>query len=207
MDDRRLLDRYLADRDEAAFRELVDRHLDLVHSVASRVTANRELARDISQATFVRLAERAATVPRGLSLTAWLHRTSRSLAIDLVRAEERRKHRERASLQNEAMTTSPDPGWEQLAPLVDELVDNLPAADRELVLAKYYRNEPHARIAAQLGCSEANARKRASRALEKLRAQLVRRGIPTSAAALAVLLPAHAVTPAPAALAGAVAAA
>lgn len=207
MDDRSLLDRYLATRAEGAFRELVGRHLDFVHSVARRVTGNDELARDAAQAVFVKLAREAAKVPRGLSLAAWLHRTCRCMAIDLVRSEDRRRKREQLAHRSSLMNPPPEPAWERLAPLIDEAVDSLPAADRELVLAKYYRNESFAGIAARLGWTEANARKRAARSLEKIRHLLARRGFTTTAAALATVLPAHAVAPAPASLAGAVVAA
>lgn len=207
MDDRHLLDRYLATRDEGAFRELVGRHLDFVHAVARRVTGNDELARDAAQAVFVKLARDAAKVPRGLSLAAWLHRTCRCMAIDLVRSEDRRRKREQLAHHSSPMNPPPEPAWERLAPLIDEAVDSLPAADRELVLAKYYRNESFAGIAARLGWTEANARKRASRSLEKIRHLLARRGFTTTAATLATVLPAHAVEPAPASLAGSVAAA
>lgn len=207
MDDRRLLDRYLATRDEGAFRELVGRHLDFVHAVARRVTGNDELARDAAQAVFVKLARDAAKVPRGISLAAWLHRTCRCMAIDLVRSEDRRRKREQLAHRSALMNPPPEPAWERLAPLIDEAVDSLPAADRELVLAKYYRNESFAGIAARLGWTEANARKRASRSLEKIRHLLARRGFTTTAATLATVLPAHAIAPAPASLAGAVVAA
>lgn len=204
MDDRTLLDRYLAAHDEGAFRELVGRHLDLVHAVARRVTGNDELARDAAQTTFVKLARDAAKVPRGLSLTAWLHRTCRCAAIDLVRIEDRRRKREELAHRHAPMNTTPEPEWERLAPVIDEAVDCLPFAERELVLAKYYRNESFAGIAARFGWTEVNARKRASRALEKLRHLLGRRGLTTTAAALATALPVHAVSPAPASLAGTV---
>ena len=81
--DRSLLDRFAATRDEAAFRALVTRYLGQVHGVALRVTGNADLAADMAQATFIRLAERAATLPADLSLAAWLHRTVRSLALSL----------------------------------------------------------------------------------------------------------------------------
>jgi RNA polymerase sigma factor (sigma-70 family) len=204
MHDRSLLDRYLATRDERAFRVLVGRHLDLVHAVARRVTGNDELARDAAQAAFVKLARDAAKVPRSLSLAAWLHRTTRCAAVDLVRTEDRRRKRERLAHHEMAMNAAPEPEWERLAPVIDEAVDSLPAADRELVLAKYYGNESFATIASRLGWTEANARKRASRSLDKLRRVLARRGLGTTAAALATALPAHAVSPAPASLVGSV---
>ncbi|MDB6078254.1 MAG: hypothetical protein JWO82_2001 [Akkermansiaceae bacterium] len=204
--DRTLLDRYLTGRDEAAFGLLVGRYLDQVHATARRVTGNDELARDVAQSTFIRLAQRAALIPRQVPLTSWLHHTTRCLAVDLVRAESRRKKRELDStLVPTAMDTSPpEPDWSALAPVVDELVDQLPAADRDLVLLRYYRNESHAAIATRLGLTESAARKRAFRAVEKLRILLGKRGLPTTAAALATLLPAHAAPSAPALLAGSV---
>lgn len=195
--DRELLERFAAGRDEAAFRVLVERHLAMVHGVARRVTANEDLARDVAQNAFVRLAQRAALIPEKVTLTAWLHRVTQHLAIDLVRSEERRKKRELATHDLAAMDNTPEPNWSAMAPVVDALVNRLPAADREVLLLRYYRNEPHAAIARQLGLNEEAAKKRAARALEKLRGLLAKQGIATSAVALATLLPAQAAPPVP----------
>ncbi|MDB6080527.1 MAG: hypothetical protein JWO82_4274 [Akkermansiaceae bacterium] len=185
---------------------LVTRYLDQVHALARRVTGDDELARDAVQTAFIRLAERAALISHHLPLAAWLHHVVRCQAVDLVRAETRRRKREwQATLVFPPMDTSaPEPDWSALAPVVDELVDQLPTADRNLLLLRYYRNESHAVIAARLGLTEGVARKRAYRAVEKLRALLGKRGITTSAAALAGILPAHAAPAAPAFLATAV---
>ncbi len=193
--DQNLLNRFAEGCDDAAFRLLVERHLPMVHGVARRVTANEDLARDVAQNVFMRLAQRAALIPQNVPLSAWLHRVTQHLAIDLVRSEERRKKRELATSNPAAMNPSPSPDWSALAPLVDSLVNVLPAADREVLLLRYYRDEPHAAVARQLGVSEAVVRKRASRALERLRALLAKQGVATTAAALATLLPAHAATP------------
>lgn len=193
--DHDLLNRFAESRDDAAFRLLVERHLPMVHGVARRVTASEDLAKDVAQTAFMRLAQRAALVPENVLLSAWLHRVTQHLAIDLVRSEERRKKRELATLHPAAMNSSPSPDWSAMAPLVDSLVNRLPAADREVLLLRYYRDEPHAAVARQLGVSETVVKKRASRALEKLRILLAKQGIATTAAALATLLPAHAATP------------
>ena len=196
LSDRKLLDRFANDRDDAAFRALVERHLPLVQGVARRVTGNDELARDVAQQAFMRLVRRAALIPHNLSLSAWLHRVTRHLAIDLVRSEERRKRREKNTPPPDAMDSPPPPDWSALAPVIDGLIDRLPAVDREVLLLRYYRDESHVAVARQLGLTEAAAKKRAVRALEKLRSLLRKRGIATTSAALATLLPAHAATPA-----------
>lgn len=195
LSDRDLLERYATRQEDAAFRLLVERHLALVHGVARRVMGSEDLARDVAQQVFLRLAQRATLIPKDLTLTAWLHRVTHHLAIDLVRREERRKKRELATLDATAMETNPSPRWSELAPVIDHLINRLPAADREVLLLRYYKNEPHAAVARQLGLSEAAAKKRTTRALDKLRGLLAKKGIATSAAALATLLPAHAATP------------
>lgn len=200
--DHELLHDFIARRDEAAFQALVRRHLNLVHAAARRITASDDLARDVAQSTFIRLARRATLIPRELALTAWLHRTCRSLAIDLVRSEKRRRAREqKAGQPSSAMDSATEPAWAELAPVIDELVDRLPTQDREVLLLRFYRNLSHLAVGEILGLSEEAARKRATRAVEKLRALLARRGIATSSAALGLLLPAHASSSAPAALA------
>ncbi len=200
--DQTLLDRYLSKGDDEAFHILVSRYMDFVHGVARRITENDDLARDVAQLTFIRLARRAALIPPNITLAAWLHRICRCFAVDQVRAESRRKKRELVGfnqpLSMDPTTTPCD--WTALAPVVDELISRLPAADRDILLLRYYRNQSHAKVAARLGLTESIARQRAYRAIEKLRVLLAKRGITTSSVALATILPAHAAPAAPASL-------
>jgi RNA polymerase sigma factor (sigma-70 family) len=201
MTDHELIRDFAATRSEQAFRRLVDRHCDLVYSVASRVTRDPDLARDVSQQVFGKLAARPGSVPAGLPLAAWLHRTCRSLAIDLVRSEEARRKREAALSYPAAMNSETTPDWSRLEPVIDSLIDQLPEIDRRAVVLRFYEKRSHGAVGAALGLSEEAARKRLERALERLRGLLAKRGIATTSAALATILPAHATAPAPAGLA------
>jgi len=203
--DSELLGDFAVARSEAAFRELVARHVDHVHSVAWRVTRSADLSADVAQRVFARLAERHQTMPRGVSLGAWLHTTTRSLAIDVVRTEAARKRREEEFHLHTVMNARDTPDWSEIEPVIDEAVESLPPKDREAILLRFYHNHTHAEVGRCLNLAEDAARMTVQRALEKLRHLLARKGITTTAAALAVTLPLYAVPAAPPALASSVA--
>jgi len=60
--DPQLLRAYAEDHSEAAFGELVRRHVDLTYSVALRIVRDTHLAEDVTQAVFVALAQNAGTL-------------------------------------------------------------------------------------------------------------------------------------------------
>src|SRR5271170_3051586 len=79
-DDAELLRRYATERSEAAFAELVRRHVDLVYSAALRmVYGDAHCAQDLSQQVFCELARQAARLARHPSLAAWLYTTTRQM--------------------------------------------------------------------------------------------------------------------------------
>jgi RNA polymerase sigma factor (sigma-70 family) len=203
--DAELLNRFRTCGDEAAFTELVHRHLGLVHSAALRITGQAVLAQEVSQSVFTKLAQARAPLRDGLPLVAWLHRTTRSTAIDLLRAETRRRQREQTAASFAAMS-EPSVPWERISPVLDEIIDRLPPDDRHLVLSRFFEGRSHAELARSLGLSEDAVRMRVNRALEKVRRLLHKRGIVTTAAALSMALPAQAITALPSGLAASVSA-
>lgn len=200
--DDELLRAFATTRCDQAFSELVRRHLDLVHSVAARVVRNASDARDLAQEVFARLAQQQGRLPSGVPLAAWLHRTTRSAAANFVRSEERRRKRQAAAADLDAMNE--EPTWQELEPHLDPLIDLLPKSDRAALVLRFYSEKTHAQIGAQLAISEEAARKRVTRALDKLRTHLSRRGVKATTAFLAATLPSLATTPAPAGLASSI---
>src|SRR5438105_15207671 len=91
--DATLVQRFIKERDEAAFAALVDRHGAMVLGVARRVVGDHHTAEDVFQATFLVLARRARHLRHPAALPAWLHHTAHNLALTALRA---RKRRERA---------------------------------------------------------------------------------------------------------------
>ncbi|MEP6664669.1 MAG: sigma factor, partial [Verrucomicrobiota bacterium] len=92
--DSELLEQFSRDDSEAAFAELVQRHIALVHSVALRHTVSQQHAQDITQAVFIVLARKAGSLGRKTVLPGWLYHTARLTAANWQRAETRRVHRE-----------------------------------------------------------------------------------------------------------------
>src|SRR4051812_16808869 len=78
LSDWQLLDHFAQSGDEAAFKVLVERHIDLVYGTARRSlgTGHPQLD-DAVQAAFLLLARKAATLPRRAALAGWLFRVTR----------------------------------------------------------------------------------------------------------------------------------
>ena len=86
-EDAALLRRYASEKSEAAFAELVRRHLDLVYSAAlRRLGGDTHRAADVAQQVFTTLARDAQKLSGHGVLTAWLYTATRNAAIDLIRA-------------------------------------------------------------------------------------------------------------------------
>jgi len=207
-DDTELLHRYARDGSEEAFTELVRRHLDLVYSAAlRRVGGDAHLARDVTQQVFIALARQAAGLIDRPVLAGWLYTTSRFASARVVRAERRRQAREQeAHLMHDPVAgNSPDPDWDGIRPVLDDVMDQLNERDREALLLRFFEGLPFAAVSTILGLTEDAARKRVDRALDKLRALLARRGIGSTTIAVALMLENQAVTAAPAGLSATVA--
>jgi RNA polymerase sigma factor (sigma-70 family) len=206
-DDATLLRRYAQTRTEDAFAELVRRHLDAVYSAAlRRVGGDVHLAEDVAQQVFVALARKAAVVAQHPVLTSWLHTATRHEAANAVRQERRRKRREQEAhiMQQVLEQGEAEPDWRQLAPVLDAAIDELAEEERVAILLRFMERQAFGQIGARLSLSEDAARMRVTRALEKLRARLSRRGLVSSSAGLLILLSAESVRAAPPQLAGAI---
>ncbi len=197
-----LLAAYAKTGSEPAFRELLARYIDLVYSAAVRLAGNdAELAKDVTQTVFIDLARKAPNLLHHVMLGGWLHHHTVYVASTLMRGERRRQARERQAVQMNALPDHTQENLAQIAPVLDEAIDQLGAEDRTAILLRFFEQCNFPSVAEALGSNEEAARKRVSRALEKLHLLLKHRGVSLSAAALGTVLASEAVTAAPAGLA------
>src|SRR5262249_22140886 len=127
MDDRQLLVAYVRNHSEAAFTELVRRYTGLVYSAAIRQTRDAQLAKDVAQTVFAKLAAKAASIPPATPLVGWLHRDTRFTALDLMRKESRRARREQEAAIMNRIESENSPEWESIRPVLDEALHELGA--------------------------------------------------------------------------------
>ncbi len=197
-----LLADYVRTGSEAAFGELISRYTNLVYSAAVRlVGGNTQLAEDVTQTVFVDFARKAGTLPQNVMLGGWLHHHTIYVASNVMRAERRRQAREQEAVQMNAPESDTQANIVQVAPELDEAIEELGAEDRQAILLRFFEQIDFRSVGQALGSTEEAARKRVSRALEKLQGLLQRRGISLSMAALGTVLATETVKAAPMGLA------
>ncbi len=203
-DDIALLRRYADNSADDAFAELVRRNVDFVYATAFRQLRNTHRAEEATQTVFIDLARKAKTLCTRSDLNGWLYLATHYAARGMVRQEVRREARERKAAMSDDIlsdaTASPD--WEKLRPVIDVALRDLEETDRSVLLLRFFRDYSFSHVGRAVGITEDAARKRVERALDKLHVALARRGVTSTAAALATAFANQPLVAAPAALAG-----
>ncbi len=178
LSDQQLLADYAERNTEAAFAELVRRHVDFVHSAAIRMVKDSKLAEDVAQNTFIALARNASKLLDHPVLSGWLHRTAQNFSANTVRTEVRRRAREqKAASMNQLLPSSQDTTWNQIEPQLDEALSDLSETDRQAVLLRYFERKSAKEIAETLRISASAAQKRVNRAVDRMREFFAKNGI------------------------------
>lgn len=206
-DDTELLRRYLKDASSDAFEQLVKRHSALVYSAALRQVASPELAQEVAQSVFVKLAQKAGRLSSDVILSGWLYRATWYFATKVARQEQRRQLREQGAVSMNLPADDEDSTWKQIEPHLDDAMETLGETDRAALVLRYLENKSLREVGSALGTNEDAAQKRVARALEKLRTVFTRRQIGVSSAALAGAMSTFGVKAAPVAIHSAILAA
>ena len=200
--DRELLDRFVLQRDEAAFAELVRRHGPMVLAACRRVLRHHEDAEDSFQATFLVLARKASSIRESASVGGWLHQVAFRLALR-ARVSAQRRRETLAPLHDVVVAPEPRRSEVSLSAFLDRELERLPDQYRSAVVLCYLEGRTQTEAARQLATTADAVNSRLKRARELLRRRLVRHGLALSSAALAEALPSAALWAAlPSALVG-----
>ncbi|MDH3582889.1 MAG: sigma-70 family RNA polymerase sigma factor [Phycisphaerae bacterium] len=161
--------------DGEAWRELVDAYSGRVYGLVYRQCGNRELADEITQATFVKVVRKLPEYQEQGRFDAWIFR----IAINALRDEMRRRGRqaivvdfdstppEAFGVRDETAPSGRMEGNERLEAL-RSAVKNLPEADQQLIYLRYTAEMSFAQIAETLEQPLGTVLARGHRALKKL---------------------------------------
>ena len=201
-DDPTLINEYRANRSEAAFCAIVERHLPMVYRLALRRTGKTELAEEIAQNVFTILARKSLAGFRAKGpLHGWLYRTTLYQSSNTLRSERRRQQ----AMKNFQECVSVDSQRDlcinpKLQDLLDDAVGDLQESDRTIVIQRYIEGRKYGEIGRAIGKSEDTVRKRAAKALERMATYFRLHGHSIPAATLAAGLTTLSIGNAPAGL-------
>lgn len=182
-----LLDRFIDQRDEVAFAQLVRRHGPLISGLCQRMLADVHDAEDVFQATFLVLARKASTIRKRQSVGSWLY----GVACRLARRARADRHRRRTQEVQAMPMSRLDPlnevAWKEFLQAVDAEVQHLPEKYRQPVVLCYLGGQTNEQAAQQLGCPVGTVKIRLARARQLLSKRLTRKGLLLSAGLVATL--------------------
>jgi RND family efflux transporter MFP subunit len=177
LSDAQLLERFVTRQDEAAFELLLWRHGAMVLGICRRMLHDSHDAEDVFQATFLVLARKAASIARAEAVGAWLARVACRVALR-ARAQLTRQARcERLALDDLAAPPAATPEQGDLRRVLDEEIDRLPARQRAVVVLCCLEGKTGEQAARELGCAPGTVSSRLTRARDRLRRRLARRGL------------------------------
>jgi RNA polymerase sigma-70 factor (ECF subfamily) len=142
----------------------------LVFAIAYRVLGDTGLAEDATQQTFVQAWRAAGSYDPDRPLAAWLTTIAKRVAIDVHRRE--RRHRDVDDIEtsdSSSLITLP-PSAEQIHDVAEvrRALDELPAADRDLIRMQHFDELSHAEIAQELEIPLGTVKSRTFRAHRRL---------------------------------------
>ena len=177
--DRELLARFLRERDEAAFEELVGRHGPMVRAVCRRILGPTADADDAVQAAFLVLIRKARSIRQKDLVANWLCAVAYRTARQALRRRSRLGAREQtgAGLPEPARPDDPPRDW---LPLFDAALQRLPSKYREPVVLCELQGLSRPEAARHLGLNEGTLSSRLGRARDLLRRRLSPYGFPLS---------------------------
>jgi len=156
------------ERDQDAFRELVERHRDRAYALALRMVRSAPDAEEVAQDAFVR-AWRALPAFRGdARFSTWLYRIVARCALDRSAVLSRRRAREapeEASWDVAAPESRPHPEREAIERMLAGLTD----PQRAAVVLFYYEDRSVEQVAEILGMPANTVKTHLSRARAALR--------------------------------------
>jgi RNA polymerase sigma-70 factor (ECF subfamily) len=182
----RSLLRRLRDRDERAFRELIDGHRDRVFNITFRMLGNRHEAEDVAQEVFITVFKTIDTFREESKFSTWLYRVAVNHCKNRIKYNARRHDREHDEIDETstgsngaiggAVPEAPDRALEgqQMEKLLQEAIAKLDEDHRTVVVLRDVEDLSIEEICEITGLKDGTVKSRLHRARAELRKKLQR---------------------------------
>ncbi|WOO42482.1 RNA polymerase sigma factor [Rubellicoccus peritrichatus] len=170
--DIRQLTRRMRKGNEMAYREFYDKYsLRLLRYLVALHTGNLEAARETMQDTFLKVAKHIRCFDDEAVFWGWLRAVAKSVFLDHTRKQGRYW---RMLNRFRAEPISNEPVEDHLNEALQKALEAMPATERDLIEAKYFRKSSYEEIAQQLGLTGKAVENRLARARSSLRDKMER---------------------------------
>lgn len=181
--DERLMKRY-ADGDERAFQVLFQRYGQRLYNYFLQHLGNREQAEDLLQDCFIRLIRSRDQYRPDNRFKGWIFTIAANLLRDRYRQKGREQRRREAISGaaeipgGAASPLPPDITVEQseVNALLTRALQQLPEAQRHVIILAKYQGFSFEEIGQMLGCSGSAAKQKGYRAMQQLKEILIKSG-------------------------------
>jgi RNA polymerase sigma-70 factor (ECF subfamily) len=175
-DDNHYIEKVMAG-ETAAFAFLVNRHKDLVYTIALKILQSREDAEEVAQDAFVKAFQKLATFRKDSKFSTWLYRIAYNEAISKTRL---RKFTEVELVEEISESTADEEvengvlglSYEEQRKAIDIVMKRLPEPDQLLITLFYLQGMPISEICEITGLSESNAKVRLHRLRKRIYVEL-----------------------------------
>jgi RNA polymerase sigma-70 factor (ECF subfamily) len=158
--------RFQARLDSEAFEQIVSCYMSPALAVARQILSDHALAEDAVQESFLRVIRKRDQYVSTSPFSCWFYAIVRNVCVDMLRRQARQK---------QAMEEIASGGYDRTTRTevseIPKLLDGLAPGERDVLTLRIVQDLQFRDIAAALGISEEAAKKRAQRALRRLRAK------------------------------------
>ena len=158
--------------DAAAQRVLYDSHVDRVYRLAYRLSGDDDLARDLTQETFIRAFDRLTGFRKESAFGTWLYAIAMSVTLNGLRTVKRLRTREVTLDAAETLGSGRPPVDPDLRERLHRAIDDLPHGYRAVFVMHDVEGFTHQEIGEALGIQIGTSKAQLFRARAKLREAL-----------------------------------
>lgn len=169
MEDREIVNEILGRGRTRCYEEIVRRYSGIVFSKALGICRGSDMAKEITQQTFIKAYTRLSDWRGDGSLAPWLTVIAMHLAVSALEKERRRRT---SPIDQELPDTPYSDDHEQQLVQMEQAISTLPEADRQIIRLHYYERCSTEEVARRTGLTQANVLVKLHRIRERIKKQM-----------------------------------